>query len=195
MSAPGVRLIQTIPYRGNTHETGNLYHFVGSAPSDDSGWDDLVDDLAAIVGPGLSAANVIVRAYCYTDTDNDSVYTSDLVARSATVTGSNSPGSSATREPGDVAAWIRWKTARVNSKGKPIYLRKYYHCVYGQELPAQVDALDSTFSANMASMGNSLRGSSGSWPGLGGPDGVEPALCSVSPFLTTRTLLRRGKRP
>lgn len=91
--------------------------------------------------------------------------------------------------------WIRWKTARVNTHGKPIYLRKYYHGVIVSPASSDGDTIESTQKTALDSLGPALNATSGSWPGIAGPDGVAPGDALASTYATTRTLRRRGKRP
>ena len=196
VAAPGVTLVQTFTYRGNAEEWSNTYHFVGDAPSDDTGWRDLVDSLAGKVAHGLTTQVTIIRAYCYEDTDDDAVFVYDMLGESAQVVGQVAITSMHVA-PGDVAAWIRWKTSRTNSKGHPIYLRKYYHSVLlaGETGDAWDQLETGTYKPSLETVGTDLNTSFGDWPGIAGPDGVAPGAMVVSTYTTTRTLKRRGKRP
>lgn len=196
MAAPGVTLVQTFTYRGQPEEFSNTYHFVGDPPANDTDWRSLVDSLAGKVGHGLTTLVTIIRAYCYEDTDDNAVFTYDMLAESAQVVGSVSV-TSAYLAPGDCAAWIRWKTARTNSNGHPIYLRKYYHSVVlaGDTGDAQDQLETGTYKPSLETVGTDLNTSFGDWPGIAGPDGVAPGAMVVSTYVTTRTLKRRGARP
>lgn len=92
--------------------------------------------------------------------------------------------------------WCRWKTARTNSRGKPIYLRKYYHGVMvgGSDEPGR-DEVNHTQRDALQLTAEYLLAGSAAWPPLAGPDGVIPGSIATSRFITTRTLKRRGKRP
>jgi hypothetical protein len=99
---------------------------------------------------------------------------------------------------GDQAAVVEWKMNRLNAKGKPIYLRKYFH------LPAissaDHDALDSTYVTTLNTFATQVMTFHG---GIRtGPRDKLPAIPAdaavaheVIPWVTTRTLKRRGKRP
>lgn len=196
MAAPGVTLVKSFTYRGAAEEFSNTYHFVGDAPSNDTDWGTLVMALVALEKTLMVADVTYERAYCYENTDDDSVFTYDIaVAHSGTV-GTVSLTTGESVAPGDAAAWVRWKTARTNTHGKPIYLRKYFH---GVSLAAAGSSPADTLSAQWADAADTFKDAvndvSGDWPGIAGPDGVAPGAAARSTFVTTRTLRRRGKRP
>lgn len=193
MAAPGVTSIKTFTYRDGPEEWSNRYHFTGSAPSSPADWRSLCDDLVDIEKAVISDLVQIVRFLCYEDTDNDSVYTYDLTAYAGAVTGTFSASSSAHQMSGDVAYDVRWNTGRITSKGKPIYLRKYFHG--GLFDSSDRDKPDSSLLTAMGTFGAAVETSSGDWPGLAGPDGTAPIGYLAMPYLTTRTLKRRGRRP
>lgn len=195
MAAPGATMVYSFTYRGNVEEWTQQYHIVGDAPSDDAGWISLFGAFKGLVVECLSSAVKIVRMYGYENTDDDSVFTYDAAAVGDSGTGVLSASTGLSYAPGDAAAWVRWKTARVNTHGKPIYLRKYFHGCILAPADQDTDALGSGYKAALEAFGTAVAASSGAWPGLAGPDGVAPGAMSVSPFVTTRTLKRRGARP
>jgi hypothetical protein len=99
--------------------------------------------------------------------------------------------------PGDAAVWVRWKTTRLNSEGKAIYLRKYYHPAFFQ--PATVDLVMAAWTTAATAFGTKLRDDSllGSRHLVAAGHSGDPAPTSSgsSTYVTTRTLKRRGKRP
>ena len=196
MATPGITLIQSFTYRDAVEERGNSYHFVGDAPSDDAAWELVVAELVALVKAVLPVTTSIVRAYCYPDLSphHDSVLTVTDATFGAT-TGSLSTPSGSFLAPGDAAMWIRWKTARTNTHGKPIYLRKYYHGVIVSPAGGDGDTIQSDQHTAYLALGTALNTPSGDWPGLCGPDGVAPGARAASTYATTRTLRRRGRRP
>jgi hypothetical protein len=180
-------------YRDAAEEFSNRYHFTGEAPVDHTGWHDLAVALWTILAPMFDPTITLVRAYGYLDDGTDSVMTIDFTA----VPLAPLPGTgtvSGIRSPGDAAMTSRWKTARVNSKGKPIYLRKYWHGVqqdttdHDKVAGTQHSAQQTATAALIADWGSTSSQ-------LCGPDGVVPTLPSASIWVTTRTLKRRGRRP
>lgn len=193
---PGVTTIKSFTYRDAVEEWGNSYHFVGDAPSTDADWESLVGALVALEKTVLPITTSIVRAYCYPDLSphHASVLTvTDATFGSTPGTATYTTGSYLA--PGDAAMWIRWKTDRLNSNGKPIYLRKYYHGVIVSPAGGDGDSIQSDQHTALLSLGTNLNATSGDWPGIAGPDGVAPGARAVSAYATTRTLRRRGKRP
>lgn len=196
MATPGVVLIKTFSYRGNPEEWSNAYHFQGDAPANNADWRSLVDDLITIEKPVYPATVSVVRAICYEDLSphHDAVYTYILADFDGNVPGTLTFGGGGTECPGDDAVFAGWKTDRVSSRGKPVWLRKYFHpaillnTTTDQIYDGQGEALDT--------YGPAIVASSGDWPGLAGPDGDAPTdVFRRSTFITTRSLKRRGKRP
>lgn len=197
MARPGVTIVHSFDYRGNpTEEWSNTYHFAGSHPSDDAGWTALIDALVDLEAPAIADNVAYVRAYGYDDTDNDASFVYDDLGG----TGPNATGSLSTAgaqfAPGDCAAWCRWKTARLNTNGKPIYLRKYFHSIMVNGGTDGYDQVASGQKSAMKDFADAVQAASGDWPGLAGPQVEEDFLSdAVSTYVTTRTLKRRGKRP
>lgn len=194
MGAPGVTSIKTFTYRGAAEEWSNQYRFVGDAPSSEADWRSLVDDLVALEAPMLSDRVSIVRALCYEDIDDDSVYTYDLTHFAGAVPGALDH-TDAGNQAGDDALTVRWSTGRRTSTGKPIYLRKYYHGVMSSTA-TDGDDVWSTMATAAGTFAAAVLASSGDWPGLADVDGdAPPGGYFVDPYVTTRTLKRRGRRP
>lgn len=192
----GVTMIQSFQYRGNDEEWSQQYHFTGSAPSDHAGWVDLVNALQVILKDTLTDRVHFQRAYCYTDTDNDSVTTVEAAELVTGTTGTFS-SSGVPVAPGDAASWMRWKTSRTNTHGHAVYLRKYFHSVIlSGETDDTQDSIASSLISQMTTSAGYIQDGLGDWPGLAGPAGDETFLSlGVSSFVTTRTLKRRGRRP
>lgn len=196
MAAPGVVLVKSFTYRGQPEEWSNGYHFQGEAPDDNAGWRDLVDALVELEVPIYPPTCSAVRALCYPDysDDHDSIYTYVLADFDGNVPGTLSFGTGGTECPGDDAVFVGWKTSALSSKGKPVWLRKYFH-------PAILD--HSTFDAVKDDQANALDAfapavvaTSGAWPGLADKNGDAPTdVFRRSVYVTTRTLKRRGRRP
>ena len=195
MSAPGVISVKRFTYRGAMEEWTNGYHFVGDAPANPTEWDSLFNALWDMEKLIFSPTTFITRAYGYEDFSpgHTSVYSLDLVPTSSEIAGTFTALDQ--RSAGDQASTCRWKTARFTSKGKPIYLRKYYHDIQTTAASGEGDNLESAYKTALTTLATDLNTISGDWPGIAGPDGVAPGASEVMPFATTRTLKRRGKRP
>lgn len=194
MAAPGVVLYKTFSYRGSPEEWGNTYHFTGDAPSTPADWRSLVDALVALEKTVLDVAVTIERAICYENTDDSSVYSYDLSAFGGTVAGTYSHGAaSAVPQEGESSYMARWDTGRRSTKGKPIYLRKYWHPAFSQ--PTTPDLIDTTLKGLVGTFASSVLASSGSWPGLAGPDGVAPVGHLPATYTNSRDLRKGRRRP
>lgn len=195
----GLTLVKAFTYRGDANEEySNQYWLSGGIPADGTAWKALADALIVQEKTIYPADCRVVRAYGY-DRDDDgapSVWSFDYAAAAATVPGTLAAPTQPS--PGDSAVWIRWKTGRLNSKGKPIYLRKYYHPACAKDasaagrdqvVTAQVAALTGVATAlgNGSLLGSRTIRSQHHAEALQGQQ--------VSTYITTRTLKRRGKRP
>jgi hypothetical protein len=194
MAAPGVVLYKTFSWRGDTEEWGNTYHFVGSAPSSDADWRDLVDALVDLEKTCLGSQVTIERAICYEDTDDSSVYSYDLSAFAGPVQGSYvASASSAVIQEGSSSYMARWNTGRRSTKGKPVYLRKYWHPAMSEA--GTPDVVESDLVGFVAAFASDVMSASGDWPGLAGPDGVAPTGYLAETYTTNRTLRKGRRRP
>lgn len=195
MANQGITMRYDSPYRGAREEWTQQYHFTESAPGDGGAWHDLAISLAALTVSVLPSSSRVIGFYGYTDTDNDAVYSEDWIAMGTTMAGTFDQTGKVIA-PGDDAVWLRWKTSRNNSNGKPIYLRKYFHAVVMEGNNTEPDVLDSDYHDALLSLVDDIQGPSSDWPGLAGPSGDETFLgTAVSTYSTTRTLKRRGRRP
>lgn len=193
----GLTLIKRFTYRGDaTEEWSNKYHLTGSIPADATAWKALADALIAqekTVYPGTTS---VIRAYGYDsdDVSPSAVWSYDYLAHAAAVAGTVTLGTGK-HGAGDQAGVVWWKTDRLNSRGRPIYLRKYFHdCLVD---PTTSDNLYGNTTTGYAAFANKLA------------DGTfldarkirsrthDDAILSqgYDQYVTTRTLKRRGKRP
>ena len=191
----GITLVKKFTYRGDaTEEFSNTYHFTGSVPSDATAWLALMNALATQEKTIYPSSVSVIRAYGYA-TDNpadDSVWASGAITPIAgTLTLSGAP-----LAPGDSAVWCRWKTSRNNSKGKAIYLRKYFHPAVMQSTTQPDDVYGTQYTALQAFGTKLMDGSFDSGRTLTAQTHDDTLISRASSlFITTRTLKRRGKRP
>jgi hypothetical protein len=193
MAQPGVTLIKSFLYRGATEEWSNQYH-LNAHPSDAAGWRTLVDALVALERHVYSNHVSIIRALCYENTDDASVYTYTLADFAGNVLGDLSAGA-LYPVSGDDACWVRWDSGHISSTGKKVYLRKYFHDVFYDDAAhrdyvatAQRTALETFGTAMLATFSSTYR--------MTDPNGdTPPGPRTSSPYITTRTLKRRGRRP
>jgi hypothetical protein len=189
-------------YRHGTQseEWSNKYHLTGSDPADAAAWRALFDAFAVEEKKLFSGNTLIVRAYGYTS-DSDTataVWSVDMtVSPNSPVAGTLST-TSGTGCPSDAALWLRWKLDRNNSKGRPVYLRKYYHDVWKNTVtgPSTFDDPLASQSTALTAFGTLLSSGIGiSSRKIRDTGGGNVIAVGTSPWITTRTLKRRGKRP
>lgn len=189
---PSITIVKTMPYRGLPEEWANTYHFLGTTPANDAAWKALADAIWAQEKVFIDSTVKISKAFGYEAGNESSVFQVNYADPPNVQTAGS--GSSNSAPSGDVAAWVRWSTGTRNSKGRPIYLRKYFHGV-----PATGgvgDSITATARAGMATYAGKM--TDGSLPGgfkVCGPQGAAGVTAKVPTFLTTRTLKRRGKDP
>jgi len=192
----GLTVIKRFPYRGDSNEEySNKYLLTGTTPSDSSAWRTLFDALVAQEKTLYPSLVTVVRGYGYNDPDPlaNSVWSVDLtVSPNTPVAGTYTVGG--TRCPGDAAVWVRWGLDRFNTKGKRVYLRKYFHPAYNDG--TLYDPVHSAWITAGNAFGAKLQ--DGSFvDGRKVTDHLGTALVGHASctYVTTRTLKRRGKRP
>lgn len=190
---PSITSIKSFTYRDAPEEWSNRYHFSGEPPADQAGWVTLAQALATIEKPCFDTSVTIVRMYGYLADGDDAVAVVDFtvspltpVHGTATLSGDLAPG--------DAAGTVRWLTDRRTSKGKPIYLRKYLHGV--QQDTTDKDKITAAMLTAYGTYGTALLSPWGSTTNaLCDSLGVAVTAPHASPWVTTRTLKRRGRRP
>lgn len=186
--------VKSFTYRDQPEEFSNRYHFNGAMPDTWLNWKIFMDFLNAEERKIYTNDVTIVRGYGYVNDDSPAVAVIDYTVPPATVVPGTLAHTDQPKAPGDIAATVRWETGQLNSRGRKIYLRKYYHGVVLDF--ADFDKLDGNQKAAINTLAGVL--TNGTMPGgavLAGPHGVTAGAHLVNQFVTTRTLKRRGKRP
>ena len=190
---PSITTVKSFSYRGKVEEWGNTYHFSGDTPSNDADWKTLSDALIAQEKTMMPASVTFTKAYGYVAGNESSVFQINYADPPNTVVAGTLAFGSNPRAPGDAAFWVRWKTSERNTKGRPIYLRKYFHgVVLNTEGDAILPAQKTAATAYAGKM------TDGTLPGgfkVCGPQGAVAGAALATSFATTRTLKRRGSDP
>jgi hypothetical protein len=204
-SEVGVTIVKSFAYRGLLEEYSNQYWFNGATPGSDTAWKALADAIIAAEKAALTSSVTYMRAYAYdeppTPAGDPTTFPPNVWSWDYYNAGSPPLGTLTTtggiQMPGDVSAWLRWKTGRrTDPGGKPIYLRKYFHPVYVTSgttdtlLPAMKTAFE-TFGAAMVT--GLISGAYKLVDKYHSDDVL--TLPKASTYVTTRSLKRRGKRP
>lgn len=194
---PSLTLVKTFTYRGAPEEWTNTYFFTGDAPSSPASWKTLADNVAAGEKTLYPSTTKIVRAIGHEAGESVAVWSYDYEAVSEEIAGTYTL-TGAAAEAGDTAQWLRWSTDQLTSRGKPIYLRSYYHPGF-RDGSGTVDAVAPSWQTAAQAFGDDwidgfLDGDAEERH-RAGPHGVVGLVATPSSFITTRTLKRRGRRP
>lgn len=188
-------VVKRMTYRGNANEEwSNTYNFTGVTPADSGAWRTLFDALVLEEKKLYQSSTQVIRGYGYNevpDKGDHAIWTVDLrISPNTVVPGTLASGN---RFAGDQAAWVRWGLDRFNTHGKRVYLRKYFHDGGGDSsVPDNlITAYRTALSAFAAKMWD---GSFVDGRKICSKDGEVPIGAGIAPYMTTRTLKRRGKR-
>lgn len=196
MAAPTCILtsIKKFNYRGNPNEEwANRYMFTGPTPNGPTVWRALWDQLWTVERAILPGVIISVRAYGHISTDPDA---NAVWSDTRGLTGNTGllDATGGTGLPGDTAVYLSLKTDRRNSKGKLVYLRKYFHGAVRQT--SDQDAVLSTQKTALNALGSVLvAGITADNRRLCDPLGNVAVDFKAGDYVTTRTLKRRGRRP
>src|SRR5215213_8036536 len=198
MAAGAIVINKRFTYRGVNEVYSNKYFYLGADPANSAAWRTFFDAIVLEEKKLYPASVSVVGGYGYDSDAEDAtaVYSLDLTVAPNTPVAGTYTDAVMNMAPGDGAVWIRWGTSRFNSKGKRIYLRKYFH-------PAPIsaagggDAVHGTWKTAAAAY--AAKWYSGTDFGnrtISAAGHDDTIICNaVSSYATTRTLKRRGKRP
>lgn len=196
--ACGMTTIKRFTYRGAIEEYSNQYWFTGDAPSSPTDWRALFDALCTQEKTVYRNDTELIGGYGY-DSDADgatAVWSVDLTVSPEVVIPGTLTVTGGAAHPGDVAVWARWKTSRLNTKGKAVYLRKYFHGAYSDSAVG-VDTILPNQKTKLTDFATKLKDGTFISARTITARGHTDTILSVgaSSYLTTRTLKRRGRRP
>lgn len=194
---PSLTLVKQFTYRGDTaEEWSNTYFMDGALPASPASWKTLADAVILQEKTLYATASEVIKAIGHKAGESVAVWSYDYLAASEEVHGTFTvpgvPGA------GDTAQWLRWSTDQLTSKGKPIYLRSYYHPAYPPSGGPADDVAPSWQTAAQA-FGDAWIAGFADGDAVehhrAGPHGVIGLVALPSTYTTTRTLERRGRRP
>jgi hypothetical protein len=195
----GITLVKKFTYRGDaSEEWSNTYWFTGAPASTQTQAQSFVDDLASHEKTLYLGTVTVEKAYVFSDNAPGAV--AAFVVPSLTggpITGTMTTGTG-TYPAGDQAAWIRWKTSRRTEKGRPIYLRKYFHGVPSDEdSPTTADNVSPSWATAANAFATLLEGGTLGYGKVCGRGHTDDVLIghAISTFIGMRQLKKGRKRP
>lgn len=197
MSQPSIRLDKSFTYRGAAERWSNKYHLSGSAPASTAEWTAICDALVAAEKTLYPSGTTVIYAAGYNSDTGAAVYTRDYTISPDTPVAGTLSTTGSVPVPGDDAWWVRWWAGQYNSRGKKIWLRKYFHSTLaatggGDNLLAGQKTAGGTFGALLIS-GLTVTGYASRK--LADKDGNVASAYNVVTYITTRTLKRRSGSP
>lgn len=194
-ATPSLTIIKLFQYRGADEEWGNTYHFSGGTPADDTHWKALADAVIADEKTCYKSTSAVVRGYGHVPGTNHAIWTYDYLHGSGHVPGTLGLTGGYDSMAGDQAGVLEWPTAAFTTRGKRIYLRKFFHDG-GQGTSSHVDEIDPACITAYDAFGAAwVSGYISATYKIAGPQGAAGGTPRTLPYVTTRTLKRRGKRP
>jgi hypothetical protein len=192
-----IRVDKSFTYRGSPERFSNKYHLSGSNPASSAEWKAITDALFAAEKPIYPSGTTIIYASGYTSDTGAAVYTRDMTVLPDTVVPGTLVTTGGIPQAGDDSVWARWWAGQYDSRGKKIYLRKYWHPAYsssggGDSVFGQQKTNMQTFAALLIS-GLTVTGYSTRY--LCDKAGNLATAYNVVSYITTRTLKRRSGSP
>lgn len=132
--AASIKVVKTIPFKGDTQEWSNRYHFNNGAPTDGAHWTTFADLVVAAEKHIYRSDISIVRVFGYEGGSEVAVFTKSYTTVGDLGAADSFPQASET------VALGRWGTNKRSTKNHPVYLFNYWHGVY-TKTPGEIDEL------------------------------------------------------
>jgi len=124
MARIGISITKSVAFRDSVQEFSNVYYYEnGGALPNSAGAADLIDEVTALEKGRHSSLVTFVRGRCWSQVGSPG--SNEMIHQKALVgTGGSIADSSIDKER---AFLVRWRAGN-DSRGNPVYLRKWYHC-------------------------------------------------------------------
>jgi len=127
MARIGISITKSCAYRDSVQEYSNVYYYEnGASLPSSAGASDLIDEVTALEKGRHSSLVTFVRGRCWSQVGSPA--TNEMLHQKA-LSGTGGIASDATVDK-ERAFLIRWR-AGSDSRGNPVYLRKWYHTLGG----------------------------------------------------------------
>lgn len=130
-----IKIVSSIPFKGGSKLWSNRWHFNGGTPADATAWETLADNIVDIQKTCFNSWIKIEDAVGYAPSSDVPVFSKSYGSLACTASFSGDV------QAAEVAALIRFPTAKRSSKNHPVYGFKYMHGVYCTSVSG-VDFLD-----------------------------------------------------
>jgi len=179
MAQIGISITKQTSFRNSTQEFSNVYYYTGGSTPNATQADALIDELTALEKTFHGTNVTFVRGRLWTETGNKA--TNNMISqKNLSGTGARTPVTSLDKE----RAFLFRLRAGVDSRGQPVYLRKWFHAcaafysgqTVNSTLLDNTSGFTSTERSNMVSQMNTIGGLSaaaGPW-GLCAKSGRQP---------------------
>ena len=148
MARIGISITKTVSFRGSTQEFSNVYYYDGGQPlPNEAEALDLIDEIVTVEKTFHSTAVTFKRGRCWSQGATPAA--SEMIAqKNLSGTGSASTASSFDKE----RAYLFRLRAGVDSRGNPVYFRKWYHSCgnFGTAIAPAAGNLDQTTALTQA---------------------------------------------
>lgn len=141
----GVSITKSTPFRNSVQEFSNVYYYEATGVPSQAQADTIIDNLTAYEKTFHSNTTTFVRGRCWT-TGGTKAENNMISQKNLSGTGARTGSATFDKE----RAFLFRLRAGVDSRGQPVYLRKWYHVqgefVSGASVPATVTGNTSSFS-------------------------------------------------
>ena len=132
MARVGISITKQVAFRGATQEFSNVYYYEMLSLPDQAAADTMIDNLTTLEKTFHSTLVTFVKGRCWSQTGSPA---SNNMISQKNLSGTGGRATNSAHDP--ERAFLFRLRAGVDSRGNPVYLRKWYHA-YGDFVSGQV---------------------------------------------------------